>query len=75
MPKTPAAREPEPSLLDDLLTPADVARRLGINKRSIRALRDNHGFPAPVVVSEKIHRYRKSEVEAWIVAAAVRKKP
>lgn len=55
---------------DDLLTIADMARRLGRTRESVRLLvegkRGKGGFPEPVLGTGKWRFWRWTEVRAWL---------
>jgi predicted DNA-binding transcriptional regulator AlpA len=51
-----------------LLTSDEAARLLGISKRTFHNLRHADGFPKPLVLSERIVRWRAKDIEAFIAA-------
>jgi excisionase family DNA binding protein len=77
MPPPPSGTAPPPpppqvypNDVGDLMTPEEVADRLRVSTRTIRTLRETRGFPAPIVFSRRMQRYRRDEVEAWITRQA-----
>lgn len=54
----------------DFLTVATVAARMGMHpdtlKRRLKALRDEHGMPAPLPWSQRQHRWNRAAIEAWL---------
>lgn len=51
---------------DDLLSPADLAEHLGVSIRTIYNWRSSNTGPQGFRVGRHV-RYRRSDVEAWIV--------
>ena len=63
---TPAAADTVPQLL----SAAEVARRLSIGVRSLYRLAEQGILPQPIRFSRKLVRWRTAEVEAWLALAA-----
>lgn len=54
---------------DQFLSDVDLAARYAINRVTIwRWLSDKPDFPRPVALSERVRRWRLSEIEAWEAA-------
>ena len=49
-----------------LLSRKELEKILGLKKSAIYAAMRERDFPAPIQLSRKCVRWRKSEVEAWI---------
>ena len=53
---------------DELLTRKDVEELLGIKKSALYAYMRKGDFPAPLQLSAKCVRWKRSEVEKWIAS-------
>ena len=50
-----------------LLTPEEVAAKLGLSKRAFPQLRyRDDSFPQPIKPSEKVWRWYEEEIDAWV---------
>jgi|VirMetMinimDraft_7_1064189.scaffolds.fasta_scaffold01545_4 predicted DNA-binding transcriptional regulator AlpA len=50
-----------------LLTPEEVATKLGLTKLSLKGLRlREKSFPAPVKLSTKVFRWDEVDIENWL---------
>lgn len=54
------------SELEQLLTGADVARRLGVSRERVRQLAERDDFPAPLGRVGNYIVWRAGDVDAWI---------
>jgi excisionase family DNA binding protein len=50
---------------NDLLTDEQVAKLLGVEKRTIRLWRNTRGLPF-IKISSKIIRFRRSDIDTWL---------
>jgi predicted DNA-binding transcriptional regulator AlpA len=51
----------------NLLTPEEVADKLGLTKLSFKGLRlREKTFPAPVKLSKKVFRWDEADIETWL---------
>jgi predicted DNA-binding transcriptional regulator AlpA len=53
---------------DDLMTIAEVARKLGVCENTLQKLRRSADFPEAIKISERKLRFRREEVERWLSA-------
>ncbi|MBX3022001.1 MAG: helix-turn-helix domain-containing protein [Bdellovibrionales bacterium] len=51
----------------EYMTEGQVARRIGIKQRTLQAWRLKGDGPKAVRLSERMIRYKKSEVDRWLV--------
>jgi hypothetical protein len=51
--------------LDDLVTGAELARRIGVSTQRVHQLRTEDGFPVPVGKVGKAIVWRWRDVETW----------
>jgi predicted DNA-binding transcriptional regulator AlpA len=59
--------EPQPPPEEDrLLDMSDLETLIGIKRSAVKNLVSRPGFPAPVRFSQRLVRWRRSEVWAWI---------
>lgn len=50
-----------------LLTPEEVAAKLGLSKRAFPQLRyRDDSFPQPIKLSEKVWRWYEEDIDAWV---------
>jgi len=53
--------------MTQLLSPSDVAERLGLTKKAFRSFRRRQpSFPKAVVLTERVLRWDEQDVEDWI---------
>jgi predicted DNA-binding transcriptional regulator AlpA len=55
-------------MAEDLLTEDEVARILRISTRSLRRYRADGSGPPWIRISERVYRYPRGELEAWLKA-------
>ena len=55
-------------MIDDLLNRKQVEELLGIKKSSLYSYMRQGDFPAPIRLSPKCVRWRRSEIEAWLAS-------
>jgi predicted DNA-binding transcriptional regulator AlpA len=54
----------------DLLKAEQLADMLQVDKRSIRRLLLEGALPFPIRLSDRIHRWRRSDIDAWLESGA-----
>lgn len=64
MPET-SVKPPEP---EPLLSPEETAEYLGVSKDHLRRLRRSGEGPAWIRVSERVVRYKLSDLQSWVEA-------
>jgi predicted DNA-binding transcriptional regulator AlpA len=56
-----------PEEIKDMLTAQEVADRLAISIRTLYRLRKMGAFPAPVRYNQKLVRWSKTDIDAYII--------
>ena len=51
---------------NSLMTPSQVAAYVGVNRVTIYRMLNKRAFPPPMRISERVVRWRKSELDAWL---------
>lgn len=64
----PHAMESSASLLDRLLTPADLAERLGITERTLARWRETGSGPPFIRTGGRFPRYSPDDVDEWLLS-------
>jgi len=57
---------PKPEPRPELLTASEVARLLRVDRRTVRRMAVAGEIPAPVAVSAKRSRWRRTDIDAWL---------
>lgn len=52
-------------MTETYLSDAQIAARIGVSRNSVWRWVRNGTFPKPIKLSERVTRWRASEVEAW----------
>ena len=55
-------------MTDKLMTPSEVRERVRLSETSLYRLRRKGKFPSPIVLGERKHAWRESEVNAWLAS-------
>jgi hypothetical protein len=71
-PNDPPIQPETATPIEPLLTPADVARILGVSKRFLERSRSAGTFPAPDVWLGRLPRYRPQTVRDFIAKGGVK---
>lgn len=66
-PRLQPSGRPLPDQNDPLLTTPDAAHLLGLSPRTLESLRLRGGGPAFIAVTAKAVRYRRRDLEDWIL--------
>ncbi|GEO18206.1 helix-turn-helix transcriptional regulator [Microvirga aerophila] len=53
---------------DKLLLPREVQARVRLSPKTIYRLRRKNQFPAPIVLGERRHAWRESDIENWLTS-------
>lgn len=53
-----------------LLTATDLTRKLRISISAVYRLTTRDGFPKPIVLNDRSHRWDEEAIDAWLTARA-----
>lgn len=51
---------------DWLMTAKEVCEAFKITDRTLRRWRQERGFPKPLMINQRVKRYRRSDIDAWL---------